>query len=356
MPTGLRGVGKTVLLREFARIAESAGCSVIALEAPENGTFVASFGHKLRATLLRLDAGPASKLVTRALGVLKSFSLTEPHGFKLALDIDPARGVGDSGILDLDLSDVLIALGEAARDRKTGVLLDIDEVQYLGTDEFAALIVAIHQTTQRDLPIILVGAGLPQLPALSGEAKSYSERLFTFPVIGALDRNAAAEAITSPSRDLGVSFEKDGVARIIARSGGYAYFLQEYAYASWNVAAGPDKITACDVIAAEPIVERKLDENFFSVRIEQLTQAERRYLQTMAAQGTGPYRTAGIAKALNATQNGLSTVRQDLIDDGMAYASGYGSIAFAVPMFDEFLRRHPIVKPTRNRPSRSGRV
>ncbi len=341
LPTGLRGVGKTVLLLEFMRIAEGAGCMVVSLEAPESDRFIPMLGQSLRAALLKLDAGPVSKLVTRALGILKSFSITEPHGFKIALDVNPERGQADSGELDLDLADLFVALGEAALDRKTGILLAVDEIQYLSATEFGALIAAMHRTVQADLPVILVGAGLPALPALAGKAKSYAERLFTFPRIDALDRESSFKALRAPASDLGIRYEEAALEQIFARTAGYPYFLQEYAYAVWNAAPGPDVITLGDVERAAPIVERKLDENFFAVRIEQLTPAERRYVQAIVASGAAPYRTSAIARALSSTQQALGPLRQALIDKGMVYAPRHGELAFTVPLFDDFLRRHP---------------
>jgi len=336
--TGLRGVGKTVLLLEFMRIAEGAGCIVVSIESPENGRFVPMLGHALRSALLKLDEGPVSKIVTRALGTLKSFSVTEPHGFKVAIDIDPEQGKADSGELDNDLADLFVALGEAAADRKTGIVLAIDELQYLSESEFGALIAAIHRTVQSDLPVVLVGAGLPQLPALAGKAKSYAERLFTFPRISALDRASADEALLAPARDLGVRYEAAALDELFARTQGYPYFLQEYAYAVWNAAPGPDSIGLADVARAAPVVERKLNENFFSVRIEQLTPGERRYLEAMAESGDPPYGTGAIAKRLETTQQRLGPVRQALIEKGIVYAPAHGELAFTVPLFDEFLR------------------
>ncbi len=336
--TGLRGVGKTVLLLEFMRIAEGAGYVVVSIESPQNDRFIPMLGQALRSALLKLDEGPVSKLVTRALGTLKSFSVTEPHGFKVAIDIDPEKGTADSGQLDLDLADLFVALGEAAADRKTGIVLAVDEMQYLSERDFGALIAAIHRTVQSDLPVVLVGAGLPQLPALAGKAKSYAERLFTFPRIGALDRDGADGAILGPARDLGVRYAPAALEEIFERTGGYPYFVQEYAYAVWNEAPGPHVITLDDVARAAPVVERKLNENFFSVRIEQLTPAERRYLEAMAESGDSPYGTGAIAKRLGMTQQRLGTVRQSLIDKGIVYAPAHGELAFTVPLFDEFLR------------------
>lgn len=349
LATGLRGVGKTVLLLEFMRIAQTTGCVVASIESPESDRFVPMLGQALRAALLELDTRPVSRLVTRALGILKSFSITEPHGFKIALDVDPEHGKADSGQLDLDLADLFLALGEAARDRNRGVALAVDEIQYLSEADFGALIAAIHRTVQADLPVVLVGAGLPQLPALAGKARSYAERLFTFPRVDALDPESAREALAAPARDLGIHYDEAAINLVFQRTRGYPYFLQEYAYGAWNAAPGHDRIAFEDVERATPIVERKLDENFFAVRIEQLTPSERKYLQAMAEGEGPPYRTASIARKLSTKQQALGPVRQALIDKGMVYMPRHGELAFSVPLFDEFLRRHPI---TRHRASR----
>jgi hypothetical protein len=347
--TGLRGVGKTVLLLECLRIAEAARCTVVQIESSEGGAFVVQLGQALRKVLLRLDSGPASRAVNRALKVLKSFSLTEPHGFKLAIDLEPEAGASDSGELDLDLADLFEAAAEAARDRKTAIVIAIDEIQYLNPSEFGALIAANHRTVQRDLPLVLVGAGLPQLPALAGEAKSYAERLFTFPRIGALDRASADEAVVAPARDLGVTFSREALDRIYERSSGYPYFLQEFAYATWNAALGPERIELADVEHAEGIVEKKLDENFFAVRVEQLANAERDYVQAMAQLGDGPYRSAEIADAMSKTLQGVATLREGLIAKGMIFSPRLGELEFSVPLFAEFLRRNPLEKRGRAR-------
>jgi hypothetical protein len=342
LATGLRGVGKTVLLLEFIRIAKGASCVTVTIEAPHGGRFVPMLGQALRAALLELDSGPVSRIVTRALGTLKSFSLTEPHGFKVALDIDPERGKADSGQLDLDLGDLFVALGEAAADRRTGIVIAVDEIQYLRSDEFGALIAAVHRTVQSDLPVVLVGAGLPQLPALAGKARSYAERLFTFPRIDALDRASADEAVAAPARDLGVRFAPAALERIFERTRGYPYFIQEYAYATWNAAPGPDDIVVADVESATVVVEAKLDANFFAVRSEQLTASERAYLHAMVESGGPPYSTGAVARTLDSTPQSQGTVRQSLIEKGMVYVPRHGELAFSVPLFDEFLRRRPL--------------
>jgi hypothetical protein len=209
MPIGLRGVGKTVLLNRFAEIAQNEGFSVGQLEAPESGEFVQLLSLRIRRILLDLSRGPVSDVVTKALRVLKAFTLQLPDGASIRIDVDAIAGEGDSGLLSSDLTDLFVASGQAAQDRGQGLLIAIDEVQYLTTDELAALIVAIHRTTQLNLPVVLVGAGLPQLPGLTGDAKSYAERLFEFPVIGSLQQREAKDALAVPAADEGVDFSDE---------------------------------------------------------------------------------------------------------------------------------------------------
>ena len=254
MPIGLRGVGKTVLLNRFAEVAEHEGLHVAFIEAPETGDFRTLLAIRMRKVLLALnEAGPARRLIARALGALRSFSYQLPDGSSISIAVEAVAGLADSGVLAEDITDLLVLIGEAARADRTGLLVAIDEVQYLSAEELAALITAVHRTTQLDLPIVLVGAGLPQLPGLAGDAKSYAERLFDFPTIGSLDPTDASNAIEIPARSLGVEFERRAVAEIVERSKGYPYFLQEWGSHVWNLAGG-SPITFDDVNAARPFV------------------------------------------------------------------------------------------------------
>jgi len=338
MPIGLRGVGKTVLLNRFHEIARDEGLKVAFIEAPETGDFVRLLAIRLRAILLDLDQGPVSRAVKRALGTLRSFSYNLPDGSSISLDVDAVAGSADSGVLSEDVTDLLVAAGDAARDRESGVLLAIDEVQYLASEELGALITAIHRTVQLSLPVILVGAGLPQLPGLAGDAKSYAERLFDFPRIGSLADDDARAVLAIPAREQAVEFDADALDALVERSQRYPYFLQEWGYHAWN-AASLSPITVGDVLLAAPEVQRQLDENFFLVRMDRLTPGEKKYLRAMAELGPGPHRSGDIAARLGVKVESVAPRRSGLIRKGMIYSPAHGDTAFTVPLFDEFLRR-----------------
>jgi hypothetical protein len=339
MPIGLRGVGKTVLLNRFSEIAEDEGLQVGYIEAVENGGLPTLLAARLRSILLRLDrAGKVSRAAKRALSVLRSFTYTLPDGTSISIDVNALVGTADSGELSEDLADLLVAAGDAAHDRGTGIVLAIDEVQYLSLRELAALISAIHRTVQLNLPVVLVGAGLPQLPALAGEAKSYAERLFEFPQIGSLGAAEARDVLKLPVREQGVRYTRQALDVLLERSQGYPYFLQEWGYEVWNV-ADESPISIQDVEAAAPLVQRKLDENFFFVRMDRLTPAEKAYLHAMAELGPGPHRSGDIAAKLGVRVESVAPRRSALIQKGMVYSPAHGDTAFTVPMFDDFLRR-----------------
>ena len=336
MPIGLRGVGKTVLLNRFCEIAEGEGLRVGYIEAPEAGDFRQLFAVRLRGVLLELLDGPVSRAVNRALGVLKSFTYTLPGDTgSISIDVDRIAGSADSGVLSEDVTDLLVACGEAAKDRQTGIVMAIDEVQYLDDEELAAIISAIHRTVQLNLPVVLVGAGLPQLPGLAGEAKSYAERLFDFPRVGSLERDDAQAVLTIPVNELGVEFAAEALEKILEATQGYPYFLQEWGYHVWNQAdASP--ISADAVAVAAPQVQRQLDENFFQVRLDRLTPAEKSYLRAMATLGPGPHRSGDIAGELDVKVESVAPRRSGLIKKGMIYSPAHGDTAFTVPLFDEF--------------------
>lgn len=338
MPIGLRGVGKTVLLNRFAEIAEHEGFAVGFIEAPESGDFRSLLASRLRKILLDYDNKKKSAQVLKALRVLKTFSLQLPDGSRISLDVDALAGSADSGNMSDDVTDLLVAAGEAASERDSGILLAVDEVQYLTETELAALITAIHRTTQQDLPVVLVGAGLPQLPGLAGDAKSYAERLFEFPFIGSLELDDARAAIQVPAVERGVEFTDDAVTAIVALAHGYPYFLQEWGYHVWNAAeTSPVERDLIDRVT--PGVVRRLDENFFLVRFDRLTPAEKKYLRAMAELGAGPHRSGDIAARLGVKVESVAPRRSGLISKGMVYSPAHGDTAFTVPLFDEFLLR-----------------
>ncbi|VAV97533.1 hypothetical protein MNBD_ACTINO02-2472 [hydrothermal vent metagenome] len=338
MPIGLRGVGKTVLLNRFVEISTQEGFEVAYIEASETGDFSKQLAAKLRRVLLSFQHGPVSRSVNKALAVLRSFTLTLPDGASIRIEPEPLPGFADSGILAEDVTDLLVATGEAAQSRGLGALIAVDEIQYLGSDELAAAIVAIHRTTQLDLPVMLAGAGLPQLPGLAGEAKSYAERLFEFPSIGPLSRADTETAFTVPALDQGVEIEPEALARLVQESGGYPYFIQEWGKHAWNQ-AGNNVIAVDDVSAAEPLVTAALDRDFFRVRLDRLTRKEREYLWAMAELGPGPHRSGDIAAKLGVRVESVAPRRSILIKKGMIYSPAHGDTAFTVPLFDEFLRR-----------------
>lgn len=338
MPIGLRGVGKTVLLNRFDHMAQDEGMVSAFIEAPETGDFEHLLAARLRSILLELDRGSVSTAVKRALGTLKSFSYNLPDGTSIALNVDAIAGSADSGVLAEDTTDLFVAVGEAAKARRRGLLIAIDEVQYLAADELAALITAIHRTVQLGLPVILVGAGLPQLPGLAGNAKSYAERLFDFPEIGSLGDEDARAVLATPAEEHGVAFTRDALESLLEFTQGYPYFLQEWGYHVWN-AAPASPITLDDVNLAARDVQRRLDENFFRVRMDRLTPAEKRYLAAMADLGPGPHRSGDIAAQLGVKVESVAPRRSGLIQKGMVYSPAHGDTAFTVPMFDDFLRR-----------------
>jgi AAA ATPase domain len=340
--TGLRGVGKTVLLNEIERIAARAGYRTVALEAHEDKSLAALLVPPLRKLLFELDrvAGAGDK-AKRGLAVLKGFidSIKVTMGdIEVGLDIEPEKGAADSGDLESDLPNLLMAVAEAAEDRKTLVALLIDELQYFNPKELSALIMAMHKMQQRQLPMVLLGAGLPILPRLAGESKSYAERLFSFPDIGALSEPDAVKALQEPTRAAGVDFEGAALKEICRLTQGYPYFLQEWGYQSWNRATG-SPITLQVVREATATVIERLDQNFFRVRFDRLTPSEKRFLRAMAGLGTGAHRSSDIAGALKVEINSIGPGRANLIRKGMIYSPAHGDMAFTVPLFDEFMLR-----------------
>jgi hypothetical protein len=296
----------------------------------------------LRQLLLSLDqVGKLSEKVKRGLRVLKSFasSLKVKYGeLEVNLDIDPERGIGDSGDIEIDLPDLLVAVAEAGLARKKPIALIIDELQYLNEVELSALIMGMHKIAQRQLPMVLFGAGLPQLVGNTGKSKSYAERLFDFPDVGPLKKQDAELAIVEPITREGERIAKNAVERIIAATRGYPYFLQEWGYQCWN-SADSSPILIKDIDRATPIILKKLDESFFRVRLDRLAPAEKKYLRAMAELGPGPHRSGDIADVLKVKVQSVAPVRNALIKKGMIYSPQHGDTAFTVPLFDAFMRR-----------------
>jgi hypothetical protein len=296
----------------------------------------------LRRLLFDLDRiKAAGDKVRRGISVLKSFigAVKVSYGdLEFSLDIEPEKGTADSGDLEVDLPNLFMAVAEAAEERQVAIAILIDEIQYFTTQELSALIMAMHRMQQRQLPLVLIGAGLPILPGLAGESKSYAERLFNFPDIGALSESDAMKALQDPVKAMGVEFERGALKEIVQRTKGYPYFIQEWGYQAWNHAPGTP-ITLEVTQEASAIVQERLDQNFFRVRFDRLTPREKDYLRAMAELGAGPYRTGDIADVLGAKITALGPVRASLIKKGMIYSPEHGDMAFTVPLFDEFMRR-----------------
>ena len=341
--TGLRGVGKTVLLNSIQRMADGTGYLTIAIEAHEDKPLAALIAPHLRQALYELDrmAGGARQKVRRGLAVLRGFVgalKVTMNDVTIGLDIEPEKGVADSGDLEIDLPNLFAAIGEAAEDRKSAVAILVDELQYFEQAELAALIMAMHKIQQRQLPIVLLGAGLPILPGLAGESKSYAERLFEFPDIGALSKDDAAKALQDPARASSVSFDTRALDEIFRLTQGYPYFLQEWGYQAWNLASS-SPITLKVIKAATEKAVARLDKNFFRVRFDRCTPSEKNFLRAMAELGGGPQRTGDIAGVLGVKVTSLGPVRAKLIKKGMIYSPAHGDMAFTVPLFDESMRR-----------------
>lgn len=342
---GLRGVGKTVLLNEVQALADKEGALTDFIEVSSTTKLSKVIVASMRAALLKLDRlKGVSEQVKRGLRVLKSFvsAIKVKHGdVEFSVDIDAEAGVADSGTLSRDLPELFVAAGEAAKARSAAIVILIDEIQNLDREEFEALIMAVHRVDQKGLPVLVVGAGLPLLVQLTGEAKSYSERLFEFPTIGPLQGDEARRAILQPAKDAGVTYEPAAVDSIVAQTQGYPYFLQEWGYQAWNAAQGTT-ITLKDIDKASRVAIKRLDENFFHHRYQRLTDPQKTYLRAMAELGPGPHKTGDIAQALGKSAQQLGPVRDALIKSGMIYSPKYGLAAFTVPLFDEFMkRRHP---------------
>lgn len=339
---GLRGVGKTVLLNRLKNDAEAEGLICVQFESPENRNLPALLVPSLRAALFKLDriAG-ASNLVAKAVKVLGSFiaaAKVNYEGMEFGFDLGSEKGVADTGDLDYDLAELLQSIGEAAKEKKTAVVLFIDELQYVPEIELAALISALHACAQKRLPVAMVGAGLPQLVGNAGRAKSYSERLFDFPVIGALPEKAATEALQRPVEAQQVTFSDDAVKEILKQTQGYPYFLQEWGSMCWSVAS--DKlISKEDALMATTLAILQLDSSFFRVRFDRCTPMEKNYLRAMAEINAPAPRSGDIAAAMKKEVNQVGPLRQSLISKGMIYSPAHGDTAFTVPLFADYMKR-----------------
>jgi hypothetical protein len=340
MLLGLRGVGKTVLLNRIAEMAIEAGHLNIMLEAPENRPLPVMLVPQLRSLLFQLSLSARSKDVAkRALGILRSFaSVFKASVGDIEFGVEAAIGTADSGDIESDLPELLLTVAQAAKAAGKPLSLLIDEAQYLNVKDLGALITSVHRMAQGSLPFVMFGAGLPQLAALAGEAKSYAERLFEYPGVGPLQEPDARDAIKSPLLREGVQIDDDALELIVQRTRGYPYFLQEWGAHTWKSAAASPIIKE-DVERATVETLRSLDQGFFRVRLDRLTPREREYMRAMAALGPGPHRSGEIAQALLIDVKHAGPLRNGLIKKGMIFSPQHGDTAFTVPMFDEFMIR-----------------
>ncbi len=351
---GLRGVGKTALLNIFEDQAENAGFLTFYHELTPQAGLASELARDAHLALSRLKL-TAKMLATirSALGQLQSIKLSGPEGISLSIDMRSA----DEATLASDLTELFLQLGHAAREANSGVVFLLDEVQFAEPAQFRGMISALHRATQRSLPITLAAAGLPQIPKLTGEARSYAERLFTFPVIGNLSQDDAEAALVEPAQAHDVAFEKDAIAAALDWTAGYPFYIQQLGKHAWNRApASPISLTAIE--DAKPTAQAALDQTMYEVRMQRATKTEQRYMRAMAELGPGPYRTGDVAHATGKPTTALSPVRQSLLSKGLIYATeDYGHIDFTVPRFDEYLRRQLTHRPphprgrTRNTPT-----
>ena len=339
---GLRGVGKTVLLNRMRLDAEARGIASVSMEVPEGRSLPALLIPALRAALLRLSRGEALRdTLLQGMRALAGFARAlkvKYQDIEVSIDVEPEIGLADSSDLDTDLTDLLVTVGRAARERSTAIVLFIDELQYVPDRQLAALIAALHSASQEQLPITMVAAGLPQLVGRSGDAKSYAERLFEFVPVDRLGDDDARNALIVPACKEGVAFDPDATSEILRQTSGYPYFLQEWGKHSWDVAdASP--IALGDAQRATAAALAELDASFFRVRFDRLTPAQKRYMRAMAELGPGPHRSGDVAHVLKRKVSTVAPLRNSLIAKGMIFSPAHGETAFTVPLFDAFMKR-----------------
>ena len=339
---GLRGVGKTVLLNRIRLDAEARDIVTVRMEAPEERSLPALLAPALRAALIKLDRIAAAKAgAQKALKALAGFASAlkfKYHDIEMAVGIEPEKGLADSGDLDNDLSELIAAVGQAAAERGTAIVLFIDELQYVPEEQLASLIMALHSANQAQLPVTMVAAGLPQLLSQTGRAKSYAERLFEFISIDQLEASAAAAALCIPAAKEGVDYDAKALQEILDQTRCYPYFLQEWGKHSWDV-ADQTPISDQDAVQATAQALAELDASFFRVRFDRLTPTEKRYMRAMAELGPGPHRSGDIAELMGKKVTTVAPTRNSLIAKGMVFSPSHGDTAFTVPLFDGFMKR-----------------
>lgn len=333
---GLRGVGKTVLLNAFEDQAERDRFLTYYHELTPDSHLVEDLVRDAERALGRLSLGQRlGQRVREGLSHMKTIKLTGPEGFGLAVDLRKAN----EGTITADLTDLFLQLGVAAGERERGVAFFLDEIQYVDEIQYRALISALHRVTQKQLPITAAAAGLPQIPRLTGEARTYAERLFDFPTIGNLTEDDARAALVEPARQQGVAFDEAAIVQALKWTAGYPFYIQQLGKHAWNLAdASP--ITEQDIDQAMPAAQAALDNNIYEVRIQRTTEKQRRYMRAMAELGAGPYRSGSVARKMGQTISAVSQVRQQLLNKGLIYATeDYGYVDFTVPRFDEYMKR-----------------
>ncbi|MEO0911914.1 MAG: ATP-binding protein [Pseudomonadota bacterium] len=339
---GLRGVGKTVLLNKLHALAKSRGLETIKFEVPDkSGDNLAKLLVPSANTVLRrLDRlAAAEETLTRAAALLRNFAAifkVKYEGFTFGASTSEIGG--DTGNLVTDLPEILLAMAEAAKSRQTAVALFVDEVQYLSKEELSALTHACHEVAQAAAPFLFIGAGLPQLAALTGEAKSYAERLFSYTDVQALSAEATARALREAAATQSADFTEEATARVFEHTQGYPYFVQTWGKFAWDEAA-KSPITAKDVETAQLEATAFLDQSLFRVRFDRTSDLGRTYLRGLAELGPGPHASGAVAKTLGTASSQIAAIRASLIADGMIYAPAHGQTEFTVPLFDAFMRR-----------------
>jgi hypothetical protein len=343
---GLRGVGKTVLLNAFEDRAESEGFLTFYHEMTPDSSLVGEITRDAQAAMARLKLNArATKAMREALAHLGTIKVVGPEGIELSVDLRAA----DEGTIARDLSELLLQLGRVAAEKSTGVVFLLDEVQFVKEVEYRSVITALHRATRKNVPITLAAAGLPQIPRLTGEARSYAERLFSFPVIGSLSATDATAALVEPARQQQVEYEPEAIDLALAWTGGYPFYIQQLGKHAWNVASA-SPISTADLEAAMPAAQRALDLSIYEVRIQRATDQERRYMRAMAELGSGPYKSGDVAARLGRKTSEVSVVRQRLLEKGLVYATeDYGYVDFTVPRFGEFMARYMPFRPPRGR-------
>jgi hypothetical protein len=339
---GLRGVGKTVLLNRINQLAEEFGNQTVIFEAVPNHSLPEILSQQLLRLLLKLDRRKKTgKDIQQAFGLLREFaSMFKVRIGEFEVGLSPTKLTGD---LNTDLGDLLVSVAEAAKARNTIVVILIDEVQYLDNKDLAALILGLHIISQKELPLLLFGAGLPQLAKLAGEAKSYAERLFDYTTIDKLDEESAWQAIEEPVLRENISFEPDAIRQIIQETEGYPYFLQVWGSHVWEVAkTSPIKISDVNVASSRAIFA--LDSGFFRIRYERLTERQQEYARAMVCVGHLPATSTEVAKIMGIGVRQAAPLRDEIIKKGMAFSPERGLITFSVPKFEDFIKRNYLNK------------